>query len=653
MEIWEVLKREMPTSADEINLAIQNCIDTIENARVLLSNKSKSYIDLQKTQEAIEMVQVTEELLNIKSYMENIKCEDVSALEETQEMLINNNIKLIEETASDEEIDDNIKYLVDQTIPYKLSEDFTYTAPCDFMLQGEKYSASSFKELLVKLCEVLYRGDQCLFEKIAREHKIKCGENGGVMIFFKQDRVASELPENKCTHILSSGILIYTNTNTNTKILAIKKLLSIYKISEKSFSIYLRWDKRITKGLRPTGKLINIDYDYSQHADTQTKVKPEIGVKQLAYNFFKEYFKDKQKHYDLRDFLDEVWCMDKLGITRPLFKEIIPHKHLKKQIKWKEESFPSYDQDVKFQINGKKYLICKSWYEQHRHKLESWINEQDSTYLENVYSKIKIGDQKDVLADAVEENYRKETGEKIGKQAREYFTKYFSNVEKEYDLSNFLDKCWCKEHLGIYYPLLKEVDNTKSIADQRNYDNEHAYYWIKPVLQVNGKYYIMCSQWYGKFQEKLENWIEKEKLREVTEFKQQSLFPNMFQRNKKDCVHYDFKKDQCMCTQSEATFTLSCSNISSCHHFTPFALHIIPKQYCKKKHCPYCNESLVSEWVLCTYSPKGKKEKQHKLNSYRCNKCEISYMQDAEYTQYTSNKNINDLNVVFIKEDLA
>ena len=183
----------------------------------------------------------------------------------------------VEEIEPDEEaIDDDEKYLVDKTIPYKLSEDFMNTKPCAFELQGTKYAVRNFNELLVKFCEVLYHKNQRLFDKIAGEHKIKCGENGKVMICFKQDKVASELPRNKCTPILSSDIVIYTNTNTPTKIYAIRELLSMYHISENSFSIYLRWDKRIARGQRPIGKLLNIDYDYSQEIVTQQKVKPEI-----------------------------------------------------------------------------------------------------------------------------------------------------------------------------------------------------------------------------------------------------------------------------------------------------------------------------------------------------------------------------------------
>ncbi|MCM1048104.1 MAG: hypothetical protein NC433_06740 [Clostridiales bacterium] len=100
------------------------------------------------------------------------------------------------------------------------------------------------------------------------------------------------------------------------------------------------------------------------------------------------------------------------------------------------------------------------------------------------------------------------TGMKIGKYAKEYFTAYFNDKNKSYDLKNFLNKYWCNDKFGISYPLLKEVNSSVRILQQWGYDKECTYYWAKPVLEINGKQYIMCKQWYKKCQEKLDKWIE-------------------------------------------------------------------------------------------------------------------------------------------------
>ena len=429
-KVWEILKRETPTRVDKINIALQNCIDTIENTKNLLKDESVKYMNLDKHKEAIELMCVMDKLVEIKKYIESFKCGDVSTPTIAIETPLITTTMPVEEIESDEEeIYDDEKYLVDPTIPYKLSEDldFMNTKPCAFELQGKKYPARNFNEVLVKLCEILYQKNSRLFEKLAREHRIKCGANGKVMICFKQDKAVSELPENKCIHILSSDILLFTNTNTPTKIYAVKELLSTYHLT--SFSIYLRWDKRITKGQRPIGKLLNIDYDYSQEVVAQPKAKPKIAVGQLAYDFFKEYFKDTQKIYDIRSFLNEIWCMETLGIICPLFKEYSPNIDIKEQTMWGGKPYPCYNQNPKYRINGKIYLICNRWYEQYRDKLEAWINQQDSTYLERVYSKKKLINE-DTVAD-IEDNNRSKTDveKKIGEYARDYFTVYFQVKE--------------------------------------------------------------------------------------------------------------------------------------------------------------------------------------------------------------------------------
>ena len=545
-KVWEILKRETPTRVDEINIALQNCIDTIENTKNLLKDKSIEYWNMDKSSEVIELAQVINELVKMKEHIESIKCSDISISQTTGELTINTTTMPVEEIEPDEEeIDDDEKYLVDPTIPYKLSEDldFMNTKPCAFKLQGTKYTVKDFKGILVKLCELLYCKNRRLFEKIAREHRIKCGENGKVMICFKQDKAASELDKDKCTLIQSSDILIFTNTNNRTKVYAIRELLSLYHLS--AFSIYLKWDKRITKGQRPIGKLLNIDYDYSQEIVTQQKVKPEIAIGQLAYDFFKEYFKDTDKYYNMHNFIDEIWCERIFNIPCPLFKEFNTNANIKEQTMWKDKPYPCYNQNPKYKINGKIYLITNRWYPQNRDKLETWINEQDSTYLERVYSKNKPDDEESI------------------------------------------------------------VNN------------------------------------------------EEETQQETIEYEQQRLFPNTHQRNAEECIHYDFKKNKCMCDKTHAPFTMSCSNINSCQYFTTFALHIIPKEYWKNRICPYCGETMKTKRIPCTYRPDDVTEKHNELMSYRCEKCSINYISDAFYKGYIQNKKLDDLNVTFIKEDLV
>ena len=96
---------------------------------------------------------------------------------------------------------------------------------------------------------------------------------------------------------------------------------------------------------------------------------------------------------------------------------------------------------------------------------------------------------------------------KIGQYAKEYFVSYFQSHTSEEDISHFTNKDWCHETFGICYPILKQVDKKLPISEQVNYNNQYRRYYSNPVLKINEKYYIICSQWYTQFKPKLLNWI--------------------------------------------------------------------------------------------------------------------------------------------------
>lgn len=96
---------------------------------------------------------------------------------------------------------------------------------------------------------------------------------------------------------------------------------------------------------------------------------------------------------------------------------------------------------------------------------------------------------------------------KIGQYAKEYFVSYFQSHTSESDIKNFTDKDWCHDTFGICYPILKQVDTKLPISEQVNYNNQYRRYYSTPVLKINEKDYIICSQWFAQFKPKLIEWI--------------------------------------------------------------------------------------------------------------------------------------------------
>lgn len=136
------------------------------------------------------------------------------------------------------------------------------------------------------------------------------------------------------------------------------------------------------------------------------------------------------------------------------------------------------------------------------------------------------------------------------------------------------------------------------IANQKGYNNEYARYWVKPVLEINDKHYILCSEWYPAFWGKLEKWIKEQKLHIL-----------------------DLKMD----------------------------VYILPKQ--KTKVCPKCGNKTEREILQVTYHTQITDIK-NQLFTRKCKTCGITYMADTIYKSYTRSKDIESINVNFIKQDI-
>ena len=130
------------------------------------------------------------------------------------------------------------------------------------------------------------------------------------------------------------------------------------------------------------------------------------------------------------------------------------------------------------------------------------------------------------------------------------------------------------------------------ISQQKGYNNEYGRYWTKPILMINEKHYIICSQWFSGFWNKLNKWIE---------------------------------------SQNQV----------------PFIAYIVPKSLSKKKICPCCKGTTKNEYLIVTYN-NGKEDIVNHLATGRCEKCENNYISDSIYNTYTRNKNLENINVQFV-----
>lgn len=229
---------------------------------------------------------------------------------------------------------------------------------------------------------------------------------------------------------------------------------------------------------------------------------------------------------------------------------------------------------------------------------------------------------------------------KISQLAYSYFSEYFKDTSKRYDIAKFLDEKWCFDVLGISCPLLKEVDISKDLKEQTIYgDKNYPSYAQNPKYLINGKTYLICMRWYEMYRDKLEKWIAENK----------SVNVQMKMRVKENCIHYDFKKNICGCVEN-VLFNQSCNHYDSCRYYLEQEVYVIPKHIAKDKMCPCCGMKCNNEMLEITYTKNQIASLMvvNRLASLRCECCKKSFINEDVFRVYAKNKRLDDLSAKFV-----
>ena len=228
----------------------------------------------------------------------------------------------------------------------------------------------------------------------------------------------------------------------------------------------------------------------------------------------------------------------------------------------------------------------------------------------------------------------------IGKLVYDYFQNFFSNATISYNIQNFLNDDWCKDTFNISYPLLKEIDETKSLREQTiPTGKSHAYYAQKPKLSINNKLYIIYMQWNDKMhRSRIEKWISENPAPVVEE-----VLPS-----KNKCIHYDFKKGLCG-NIDNPLFNQPCDNVSFCHYYSEKVVYITSKDKMKTKICLCCGLQAEYEYLEIGYTQNQKVPMvTKKLQILKCYHCNKSFINIDLYKNYIKNKSQDNIDVKFI-----
>ena len=167
-------------------------------------------------------------------YMEELKI----LSRELTEILENSIYSENEEETDDEKIRHSIKnyeqYRVDETMSHSLYGTFRHKRPCAFVLNNNKVEANSWKEILLKTCEILDTMDEKRFLKIIIDKKVQGRKN----LLISESPKALRSPEK----IGKSNVFIETNLSADAVKNLLKKILKEFEIPLTKYSIFLRAD---------------------------------------------------------------------------------------------------------------------------------------------------------------------------------------------------------------------------------------------------------------------------------------------------------------------------------------------------------------------------------------------------------------------------
>lgn len=206
----------------------------------------QKYIDMSKTIASVQF--------SIKDIFEEIgvdkpKEKKVDLRKSADKEILEDDMEFLED---DQKRINYEEYRVDETVAHDLMTDFRYTKPAAFSLDEIRYPARMWKQMLVKICEILYQKNNKIFEEFLEDKFMQ----GKTRKYFSRNEASLRNPEK----IKGSNIFVETNLSANSTRDMVMKMLDKYRIPYAAFKIYL------SKDLNPLHKedIKNDDLDEDQ-----------------------------------------------------------------------------------------------------------------------------------------------------------------------------------------------------------------------------------------------------------------------------------------------------------------------------------------------------------------------------------------------------
>lgn len=347
IKIYEYLSKYDNNSANQIYYGMELFSNSFDDGLAFLQREIQSKAQL-GDYDAIDEI--------------NGICKQIKRIKNGMNQLLDQMAKEKKPDAFDEEYDiidenENIDYsqcLVNTNDRHSLDEDFEYKRPCGFLLNGKRYNADNWQEMLISVCSELAKLNRSLLESFV----ISLDFKGKKINYFGKRHV-----HGKNKKIPGTDIYVWINLSANAIKNLIRKILVAFGIKPSVFFVFFRADY---SQLHMDNFVIS-DPGKTDSNSNDMKIGKYVRCKLQELADRKYHFSNEE----LSVLLDKDKTKTTFGIRLPFFKKVDITSNLDIQRKDHTGNY-RYWKDV-YYFNEQYFLVCSQWFEYNRVKFESWL----------------------------------------------------------------------------------------------------------------------------------------------------------------------------------------------------------------------------------------------------------------------------------------
>lgn len=240
LSIIEFIQNETPENQELLDKAIGAIEEVLQREQDLVDENAMNLLrerDYDKMQKYVDMSRTIASLqASMKDIFEKIGVDKPKEKKDVLRKSVNKEILEddMEFLEDDQKRINYEEYRVDEMVAHDLMTDFRYTKPAAFSLDEIRYPARMWKQMLVKICEILYQKNNKIFEEFLEDKFMQ----GKTRKYFSRNEASLRNPEK----IKGSNIFVETNLSANSTRDMVMKMLDKYRIPYAAFKVYLSKD---------------------------------------------------------------------------------------------------------------------------------------------------------------------------------------------------------------------------------------------------------------------------------------------------------------------------------------------------------------------------------------------------------------------------